>query len=74
MTISLRLNDSDSSLIKKYASLKGISVSDLIRSTIMEKIEDEIDLTTYNTAMAEYRENPVSYSHTEVMSMLSDID
>ena len=44
MTISLRLSDEDSFLIKEYAKLNKITVSDLIRQSVMEKIEDEFDL------------------------------
>lgn len=66
MTISLRLNDDDAMLYKKYAEMKGISVSDLIRQTVMERIEDEYDLTAYAKAVAEYRENPVTYSLDDV--------
>ncbi len=66
MTISLRLNDSDTILIKKYAEMKGLSVSDVIRQTVLERIEDEFDLSAYETAMAEYRANPVTYSLDDV--------
>ena len=62
MTISLRLSDEDTLLIKKYAELNRLSVSDLIRQTVMERIEIEYDLEMFNKAMAEYRNNPVTYS------------
>ena len=38
MTISLRLNDEDTMLFKKYAEMNGISISELIRQSVMEKI------------------------------------
>ena len=44
MTISLRLNDEDTMLIKKYAEINKISVSDLIRQSVLERIENEYDL------------------------------
>ncbi len=66
MTISLRLNESDTTLIKKYAEMKGVSVSDVIRQTVLERIEDEFDLNAYEAAMAEYRANPSTYSLDEV--------
>lgn len=69
-TISLRLNDADSTLIKTYAELKGISISDLVRQSVIEHIEDEMDLKAYEKAIAEYRENPVTYTHDEVKKML----
>ena len=43
-TISLRLSDADNNLIKKYAELNGMSVSDLVRQSVLDRIEDEYDL------------------------------
>lgn len=71
-TISLRLTDAETALIKKYAELNGISLSNLFRSAVLERIEDEYDLAAYNEAMEEYRKSPVSYSHAEVVRMLED--
>ena len=62
MTISLRLNTADSELVKAYADMHGISVSELLRRSVMERIEDEFDLKAYEEAMAEYRKNHVTYS------------
>lgn len=70
MTISVRLNEKDAKLIKYYAELNGISVSDLIRQAVMEKIESEFDLKLYEEAMAEHEKNPVTYSHEDVRKML----
>ena len=44
MTISLRLTDKDTQLIKAYAALHGMTVSELVRDAVMERIEDEYDL------------------------------
>ena len=66
MTISLRLSDEDTLLIKKYAEINRLSVSDLIRQTIMERIEAEYDLEMFDKAMAEYKKNPVTYSIDDV--------
>ena len=70
MTFSLRLSDQDSALIKKYAELNKMSVSELLRQSVMERIEDEYDLKIYNKAMEEYRKNPVTYSHEEIKKKL----
>ena len=72
MTISLRLSDEDSMIIKKYAELNNISVSDLVRQSVMERIEAEYDLKAYEKAIAEYKENPATYSHEEVMRMFAE--
>lgn len=66
MTISLRLNEADSMLFKKYAEMNGISVSELVRRSVLEHIEEEYDLQAYKEAIAEYHENPITYSLDEV--------
>ena len=55
MTISLRLSEEDTKLIKDYAKVNNMSVSDLIRQAVIEKIEDEIDLAAYNKAVEAYK-------------------
>ena len=66
MTISLRLNEEDSLLIKKYAQLNKMSVSDLIRQTVLERIEEDYDKELFAKALEEYKKNPVTYSLDEV--------
>jgi RHH-type transcriptional regulator, rel operon repressor / antitoxin RelB len=70
MTISLRLAEEESNLIKSYAALHGISVSELVRQAVLERIEDEYDLQLFDEAMKKYRKNPVTYTYDEVCSML----
>lgn len=70
MTVSVRLNDKDTKLIKAYADMNNISISDLIRNAVMEKIEDEYDLKCYYQAMEEYKKNPKTYTHEEVKKMM----
>ena len=72
MSISLRLNEDEAALIRSYAELKKMSVSELIRQTVLERIEDEYDLAVYEKAIKEYRLNPVTYSHKEVVQRLED--
>lgn len=72
MTISLRLNEDDSRIIKKYAELNGMSVSELVRQTVLERIEDEFDLAAYTEAMEEYRKNPVTYTHEQALALLAE--
>ena len=66
MTISLRLSNEDSLLIKKYAELKKMSVSELVRQSVMERIEDEYDLKAYQKAMENFRKDPTTYALDEV--------
>ena len=70
MTISVRLSDEDTELIKTYADINNISLSDLIRNAVLEKIENEYDLESYKKAIAEYKKNPKTYTLEEVKEEL----
>ncbi|GAY72436.1 hypothetical protein NBRC111893_582 [Lentilactobacillus kosonis] len=56
--------------MRAYAALKGISLSELFRSAALEKAEDELDRKTYDEAMAEFKQDPTTYSPEEVKRML----
>ena len=60
----------DTELIKAYADMNNISLSDLIRNAVMEKIEDEYDLECYKKAINEYKKNPKTYTLDEVKEEL----
>jgi len=66
MTISVRLNKEDTELIKAYAKMNSISISDLVRNAVLEKIEQEYDLECYKKAMKKYKENPTTYTLEEI--------
>lgn len=70
MTISVRLNEEDTKLIKAYAKMNKITISELLRNSIMEKIEDEYDLECYKKAKAEFDKNPKTYTMEEVKEEL----
>lgn len=70
MTISVRLSEEDTKIIKAYAEMNNTTLSDLIRNAIIEKIEDEYDLKCYEKAIEEYKKNPVTYTHEQVAQLL----
>lgn len=70
MTVSVRLNKEDEKLIKTYANINNISLSDLIRNAVIEKIEDEYDLECYKKAIKEYEKNPKTYTMKEIKKEL----
>lgn len=70
MAISLRLDKEDEKLIRAYAKHNNVTMSELIRVAVIEKIEDEYDLQAYREAIEDYNANPVSYTHEEVCKML----
>lgn len=66
MIISFRLSDRDGDLVKQYAEMYGISVSELVRQSVINRIEDEYDLQVFDKAFAAYQANPTTYSITDV--------
>ena len=64
--IQASITDEEEKLIMDYIKHKNISISDLIRDAVMEKIEDEIDLRLYEEAYIEYEKNPITYTFDEV--------
>ncbi len=70
MSISIRLNEQENEMIKTFAKINNMSVSEFIRKAVMERIEDEIDLQDYQKAMADFKKNPVTYSMEEVAKEL----
>lgn len=41
-TISFRLSEEESELIHRYASINGLNLSDFIRRTVLDRIEDDM--------------------------------
>lgn len=70
MTLSLRLSDEDATLIRRYADMKGLTVSELVRRSVIDRIEDEFDLKLYEKAMATFKADPVTYTLDEAESEL----
>lgn len=66
MSISIRLSNDDAEIIRTYADINNLSISELMRSAVFEKIEDEYDLKSYKKAMKEFEKNPSTYTLDEV--------
>ena len=70
MTISLRLNETEADIIKSYAKMRGMTVSELIRRIVMEHIEEKSDLQEYEKACAEYKKDPETFTLDDVIKEL----
>lgn len=70
MSISIRLNPEEEKLFRTYAKENNLSLSELFRSSVLERIEDEYDIEIYKKALEEYNNDPVSYTTEEVCEML----
>ena len=66
MTISLRLSREEADLIKNYAQMNGITMSELIRSCVLKHIEDECDLEAFRAAAEAYQADPATLTPDEV--------
>ena len=40
-TLTMRVDDVDASVVRKYAKFEGKTISDFIRDAVFEKIEDQ---------------------------------
>ncbi|MBQ6654241.1 MAG: hypothetical protein IJM79_01810 [Erysipelotrichaceae bacterium] len=67
MAISLRLSREDEELFKKYASLHNLTVSDLVRESVLRRIEDDTDLQDYRRLLQEYHQSAASLTLDEML-------
>lgn len=64
--ITITLTEAEKVLISDYAKTFGVSASEYVRTAIIERIEDELDLCDWYSAKAEYDADPVTYSADEI--------
>ena len=68
--ITIRVSDDENRLIRDYAKAHNINISELIRQSVLEKIENEIDLKIFNQLLKEHEEDPQDISFNEMNSDL----
>ena len=73
LTIQARVKLDEKKVIDNYAKMNNISISDLIRNTLLEKIEDEIDLDIYKKEMARYKKKSFYWYKDVIMNNGKDI-
>ncbi|MDO5032214.1 MAG: DUF6290 family protein [Corynebacterium sp.] len=52
-TMTVRMSEEDAELVRKFAHFEGVTISDFVRSAILEKIEDAHDLQELRDAVAQ---------------------
>ena len=67
-TMTMRLNDTDAAMVRKFAEFEGKTISDFIRDAVFEKIEDQEDLDVLRAAVAE--DDGTRFSHEQVLAEL----
>ncbi len=68
-TMTIRMDDNDAELVRKYARFEGVTISDFARDAILEKIADAHDLQELRDAIA--HDTGERYSLDEI---LADLD
>ncbi|MBF1736054.1 MAG: CopG family transcriptional regulator [Trueperella pyogenes] len=67
-TMTMRLDETDAEVVRKYAEFEGKTISDFVRDAVFEKIEDQQDLATLREAIAV--DDGVRYTHEQVLAEL----
>lgn len=70
MPVSVRFDPEEEKIVKSYCAIHGISMSEAIRRSILEKIEDEFDLAEAEEAIAKFEANPVTVPWEQVKKEL----
>ena len=70
-TISLRMNDDETKLLRDYVSVNNLNMSKFIRDLVLDKIEDDLSLDEERILKAHEKvKHEKKYDHTEVWKML----
>ena len=67
-TMTMRLDETDAEIVRKYAEFEGRTISDFVRDADFEKIENQQDLATLRKILA--ADNGVRHSHEQVLAEL----
>lgn len=65
-TMTIRMGSDEKSLINDYAKTFGMSASEFVRTAVLDRIEDELDLRAWYEAKAEFDADPVTFSADEI--------
>ena len=71
-TISLRISEEDLELAKEFSKIKGKSVSELLRDSLLEKVEDYMDYQDAVSALKEYEQDEVAFDTDTVKRVLGE--
>lgn len=64
--VTFRVSDEEKDFLQNMSELKGVSLSELARDTILSTLENQIDIEIYERALNEHRQNDQSISHEEM--------
>lgn len=67
---SIRFTREEERAINEYADFANRSFSDVVKSAILDKLEDDYDIKVGEEAYEEYLKDPVTYTHEDVLNEL----
>ncbi|MDT2761731.1 type II toxin-antitoxin system RelB family antitoxin [Aerococcus urinaeequi] len=70
-TSSFGVTDEEYLFIQYIAKLNNLSVSELVRTSLLTDLEKQIDITLYEKAMAQHQPKDESISYQEMLEELS---
>ena len=71
-TLSLRISEEDLELAKEFSKIKGKSVSELFRDSLLEKVEEYMDYQDAVNALKEYEQDEVAFDTDTVKRVLGE--
>lgn len=69
---AVRFAPEEKEWIQAYADFLGVTFSDVVRESTLERVEDAVDVQAYEEALAE--DDGVRYSMEEVMRMAKEAE
>ena len=64
------MSTEEKELIEYFSRIHGVTTSEFVRQSAIEKIQQEMDIELYNKAMKAYEKNDTTYSVEEVDKIL----
>ena len=71
-TLSLRISEEDLEVVKEFSKIKGKSVSELFRDSLLEKVEEYMDYNDAISALKEYEQDEVAFDTDTVKRVLGE--
>lgn len=70
-TVTFKVSQEEKHFLQSMAELHDLSVSELARRTILESLENQVNLASYQKLMAEHQITDTSISHVEMLKALN---
>lgn len=71
MTFEVTFDDAESAIVENYMKRMNMNISEVARQSMLEMIfQDDDDLARCEAAIEEYKKNPVSCTHEELLKKL----